>query len=154
MKHGRKCEHVKSVSSRDSPQHLWRVSCWIPEGAEQALHQRCDAGLLGSLPIGGEAVEHHTRARVERAGCVYQRSAIAGLASEDTQLVSDALGSLQDGVKVVPLHEFGATEAKDVWVNISARQLFANVVGTPLRLGESSRGWCAAHDAVLPDLQA
>src|SRR5262249_6786449 len=66
----------------------------------------------------------------------------------------NALGSLQHGMEVVLLHELSATEGKHVGVNISARKLCANVVGTALSLGERRRCSRTVQGTVLGDLKA
>src|SRR5437764_8521298 len=112
MKHRRERKNVEGVPPGHGPHHLWRVSCRIPESTEQTFEQSCDAGLLGSLPIGGQAVEYHAGTGRERACCVHQRAAVTANTSESTQLVSNTLGRLQHGMKVVLLHELRAAEGE------------------------------------------
>src|SRR5690606_19405080 len=122
MNEGCQRQEILGVCLVHGPMDARGMRCRISEHSEDALDKVGEAALLASLALGAEIVDRqHWKIATERT--IDENGSIVSEASAGAQLVSDALGGLQDGMKIIVRHQFSSTKAQHVRVDAARRQV-------------------------------
>lgn len=109
------------------------MRCRIPEHSEDAPDKVGEAALLASLALGAEVVDRqHWKIATERT--IDENSSVVRKASAGAQLIGDALGGLQDSMKIIVRHQLSSTKAQHVRVDAARRQVSLQFLGPALSL--------------------